>query len=113
MVDKLRRRLNSPFLLAKTSEIRESKEEKIDGITVPREEIWDAKVSRLYMYSKADEVVSWEDVRDHAKEAREVKGFESVREEVFEKAPHVGLPREDFGRYWGVVEGWWKEEGGV
>ncbi|GIZ46846.1 hypothetical protein CKM354_000995500 [Cercospora kikuchii] len=113
MVDKLRRRLNSPFFLlstrskpapTSTSSITEKNE---NGLTVPKEQIWDAKVPRLYMYSKSDEVVSWQDVRDHAREAREVRGFEDVREEVFEKAPHVGLPREDFERYWGVVEGWW------
>ena len=52
-------------------------------------------------------------MRDHAKEAREVKGFEGVKEEVFEKAPHVGLPREDFERYWGVVQGWWGKTGRV
>ncbi|PIA99821.1 hypothetical protein CB0940_02394 [Cercospora beticola] len=121
MVDKLRRRLNSPFLTNNTksestnpSDAVSMKNEEIErnenGLTVPKEEIWDASIPRLYMYSKSDEVVSWQDVRDHAKEARDVKGFENVREEVFEKAPHVGLPREDFERYWGVVEGWWKGE---
>ncbi|EME85490.1 uncharacterized protein MYCFIDRAFT_161165 [Pseudocercospora fijiensis CIRAD86] len=62
-------------------------------------------VPRLYMYSKADPIVSAIDCHDHAVEARKI-GFKEVHEEVFEKAPHCGLPREDPERYWGIISDW-------
>ncbi|KAM3422670.1 hypothetical protein BST61_g157 [Cercospora zeina] len=112
MVDRLRRRLNSPLSSSShtTNKPMEVKEQHQQQQQQQKEErIWPTQTPRLYMYSRSDAVVSWEDVRDHAEEAREKLGFENVREEIFESAPHVGLPREDFGRYWGVVEGWWSQ----
>lgn len=106
MVDRIRRRLNavSSFnqQVSVPDVVRNSPAYR-DG------QLWDRTVPRLYLYSKSDEVVGWQDVRDHAEEARKA-GYEAVREEVFETAPHVGLPREDFGRYWGIVEGWVRGE---
>ncbi|KAF2206513.1 hypothetical protein CERZMDRAFT_103328 [Cercospora zeae-maydis SCOH1-5] len=108
MVERLRRRLNSPLPPPPPHPNKNNKaltRSKAQGRQ--KEQIWNLSTPRLYMYSRSDEVVSWKDVRDHAQEAREMAGFAVVREEVFENAPHVELPREDFGRYWGVVEGWW------
>lgn len=98
MVDRIRRRLNA------TSKASTSAQSQKDG------QLWNPAVPRLYLYSKGDEVVGWQDVRDHAEEARREATFECVWEEVFETAPHVSLPREDFARYWGVVERWMSGE---
>lgn len=98
MVDRIRRRLNA------TSKAFTSTQSQKDG------QLWNSTVPRLYLYSKGDEVVGWQDVRDHAEEARREATFECIREEVFETAPHVSLPREDFERYWGIVERWMSGE---
>lgn len=63
--------------------------------------VFSTKARRLYMYSKKDELVLWEHVERHAEEAR-AAGY-SVREEVFDTAPHCALINEDSGRYWGAV----------
>lgn len=57
---------------------------------------------RLYLYSKADTMVRFEDVHQHAEDARE-NGYESIREEVFESAAHCALLNEDSKRYWKIV----------
>lgn len=90
MVNRIRRRLNA------------CDDDEVGGVDG---QLWDPSVPRLYLYSKGDEVVQWEAVRDHAADARKV-GFNDVVEEVFETASHVSLPREDFDRYWGTVEAW-------
>lgn len=64
--------------------------------------VFSASTPRLYLYSKADVMVRTKDVHAHAQDARE-KGFSSVREEVFESAPHCALLTEDSARYWELV----------
>jgi hypothetical protein len=64
--------------------------------------LFSKNVPRLYLYSKKDELVSWEVVQEHARDARR-KGYEVVGE-VFEEAPHCLLLREDGKRYWGAVD---------
>ncbi|KAF2481921.1 hypothetical protein BDY17DRAFT_311544 [Neohortaea acidophila] len=61
-------------------------------------------VRRLYLYSKADEMVRWEDVSGHVEEARE-RGYERVQEVVFEGAAHCALMLKGGERYWGAVGG--------
>lgn len=64
----------------------------------------DSHVPRLYLYSKADELVGWQDVADHAEAARK-SGVKDVHEVVFEKSSHVNHVKEDEERYWkGVVD---------
>lgn len=59
---------------------------------------------RLYLYSEGDALVRWQDVHEHAEDARK-KGFSVVREEKFFKAPHCALLNEDSSRYWNAVKG--------
>lgn len=63
--------------------------------------LFPSSIPRLYLYSKADELIPWRRVHAHADVARE-DGY-AVREEVFEKAPHCNLLKEDAQRYWEAV----------
>lgn len=69
----------------------------------------DADVERkgrvCYLYSKADEMVEWTDVREHAEEARK-KGWE-VHEEVFEGSVHCAHFSADSARYVNAVKTMW------
>jgi hypothetical protein len=73
-------------------------------------EIFDNGVPRVYLYSKADQMVDWTEVEDHADQAvGKGWGVERVR---FEKSSHVGHILEDGERYWGaVMRGWEKGRG--
>jgi hypothetical protein len=65
---------------------------------------------RVYLYSKADQMVDWVEVEDHAAHAAS-KGW-SVERVRFEKSPHVGHILEDGERYWGaVMKAWEKGQG--
>ncbi|KAK3955583.1 hypothetical protein QBC32DRAFT_252706 [Pseudoneurospora amorphoporcata] len=90
------------------------------------ERVWGGETGRLYLYSKADEAVSWRDVERHVEQAKrlvkeravkkgiigrgevqaEVEGL--VRAERFEKATHCGLVMEDEERYWAAVRESWE-----
>lgn len=59
------------------------------------------EVRRSYIYSKEDALIPWEDVEEHAAEAK-AKGA-NVRLELF-KGVHVGHLRTDPERYWKVVK---------
>ncbi|PVI04593.1 hypothetical protein DM02DRAFT_611420 [Periconia macrospinosa] len=63
-------------------------------------------VPRLYLYSKNDDMVGWEEVEEHAEEARGA-GWE-VTTVRFEKSGHVAHVREDEARYWNEVLGAWE-----
>ncbi|KAK3492225.1 uncharacterized protein B0T23DRAFT_420078 [Neurospora hispaniola] len=78
---------------------------------------------RLYLYSKADEVVGWRDVERHVRQARKLvvkkkskKGGGDderqglVRAERFEKASHCALVMEDEERYWRAVRESWERQ---
>jgi hypothetical protein len=73
-------------------------------------ELFDKKVPRLYLYSKADEMVGYDEVDEHAEEA-EAKGY-IVRKVLFEKSAHTGHIREDPERYWGAIIELWKSAAG-
>ncbi|KAK3715573.1 hypothetical protein LTR37_007061 [Vermiconidia calcicola] len=78
-----------------------------DPITRIRRDFNDTRVfsrytPRLYLYSKKDILVKFQDVHDHAEDAR-AKGYATVHEEVFLKAPHCALVNEDEARYWNAV----------
>ncbi|OTA66147.1 DUF829-domain-containing protein [Hypoxylon sp. EC38] len=61
---------------------------------------------RLYMYSKADDLIWWEDVEEQAAIAKS-KGYTTVLE-LFEDSPHVGHMRMHPEKYWGAIERCWK-----
>jgi hypothetical protein len=76
-VNRLRRRLNDP-------------------------QRFDVNAPRLYLYSKADELVEHWAVAEHAEDARK-KGYR-VREEVSVNAAHCGIVRDEPERYWKAVQ---------
>ncbi|KAI0314777.1 hypothetical protein OF83DRAFT_1133543 [Amylostereum chailletii] len=61
--------------------------------------------ARLYVYSQADELVSWEAVQAHAAEAKG-RGFR-VQTEIFKDSHHVAHMRADHDRYWGTIRRVW------
>lgn len=62
---------------------------------------------RLYLYSKADDMVSWKDVEEHATTAVS-KGL-NVSVECFEDTPHVAHARKYPDRYWAAVKKLWAD----
>ncbi|KAG6057347.1 hypothetical protein E4U17_001424 [Claviceps sp. LM77 group G4] len=62
---------------------------------------------RLYLYSKEDDLILWEDIEEHAAETRQL-GW-GVDAEVFEGSGHVGHMRMHPGQYWGAVARSWEE----
>jgi hypothetical protein len=62
----------------------------------------EGKLSRCYVYSDADDLVSWKDTESHASEA-ERKGW-VVRRELYRGSAHVGHMRAEPERYWGIVK---------
>lgn len=75
-----------------------------------RKELIDPKIfaketKRLYLYSKADEMVDYKAVTRHSEEA-EAAGY-VVEAELFEKGPHCGHVMEDEERYWAAVKRVW------
>ncbi|KAK4505174.1 hypothetical protein PRZ48_003137 [Zasmidium cellare] len=64
--------------------------------------LFDTNAPRLYLFSKKDALIPYEDVREHAEEAR-AQGWKDVKEELFEKAPHCALILDDPERYWGAI----------
>lgn len=82
MMDVMRRQLNAPVL-------------------------FDQRAPRVYLYSKADEMVGHDEVEEHADKA-EAQGWKVTRIR-FERSPHAGHIREDEARYWGAVQKAWEE----
>ncbi|KAL5002571.1 hypothetical protein BDV10DRAFT_104284 [Aspergillus recurvatus] len=66
-----------------------------------------ARVPRLYLFSKADETIHWEEVQAHLDEAR-VQGY-NVLSVVFYESPHCALIVEDEKRYWGAIHRFWEQ----
>ncbi|MCJ1420213.1 hypothetical protein MMC32_006570 [Xylographa parallela] len=62
---------------------------------------------REYIYSKADRLVFWKDVEDHADEA-EAKGYQ-VKKERFEDTGHVAHMRLEYERYWSEIAALWNK----
>ncbi|KAF1968453.1 hypothetical protein BU23DRAFT_262408 [Bimuria novae-zelandiae CBS 107.79] len=69
--------------------------------------LFDKRAPRVYLYSKADEMVGDDEVESHA-ELSEAQGWKVTRVR-FEKSPHAGHVRENEGRYWDAVQAAWKE----
>jgi len=65
----------------------------------------DERTPRLYVYSKVDQLIPWQDVEGHI-HAVEAAGMD-VRSEVFEKSAHVQHAIEDPKRYWSAIAGLW------
>ncbi|KAL2828397.1 hypothetical protein BDW59DRAFT_48959 [Aspergillus cavernicola] len=83
-----------------TSSIGEMQKQLNDTLIVS------ARVPRLYLFSKADTTICWEEVQAHLDDAR-VRGY-NVASVVFHKSPHCALIVEDEKRYWGSVQQFWK-----
>jgi Eukaryotic protein of unknown function (DUF829) len=61
--------------------------------------LWDTMVPRVYLFSKADKLIHWQSVLEHARDA-ESRGT-PVFVELFEKS------KEDAERYWSAVQKVW------
>ncbi|KAK2462962.1 hypothetical protein APHAL10511_005014 [Amanita phalloides] len=61
---------------------------------------------RLYIYSTADNLVPWQDVKSHAEDAE--KWCAEVRQVRFEKSDHVAHMRHNPERYWRAIQDAWK-----
>jgi hypothetical protein len=67
-------------------------------------EMFGTQVPRLYVFSKADELVPWRDVESHAEDAGR-KGYGEVRRVLFEDSAHCAHAMAHREEYWGAVEG--------
>ncbi|KAI0023832.1 DUF829-domain-containing protein [Xylariomycetidae sp. FL0641] len=65
------------------------------------------RAPRIYMYSKADDLIGWEDVEANAAVAKS-KGYKIILER-FEDSPHVGHMRLHPEQYWGAIARAWEE----
>jgi Eukaryotic protein of unknown function (DUF829) len=61
---------------------------------------------RLYIYSKADELIGWENVERHAVEAEDRGWYVHLKD--FQDSPHCQHMRVHPEQYWSVVEKSWK-----
>ncbi|KAL5342357.1 hypothetical protein BJX70DRAFT_318160 [Aspergillus crustosus] len=84
-----------------TSSIGEMQKQFNDSLVVS------AIVPRLYLFSKADTTIHWEEVQTHFDDAR-VRGY-NVASVIFQKSPHCALIVEDEKRYWGSVQQFWEK----
>jgi hypothetical protein len=64
------------------------------------------RARKLYMYSKEDDLIGWEDIEDHASKAREAGWKTDV--EVFQGTGHVGHMRKHPEQYWGCISQSWE-----
>ncbi|KAF2852673.1 hypothetical protein T440DRAFT_392016 [Plenodomus tracheiphilus IPT5] len=71
------------------------------------EKTFDKRVPRVYLYSRADLMVGFEEADEHADIAKG-KGWD-VTKVQFEKSAHCGHVREDEGKYWGAIMEAWKK----
>ena len=69
-------------------------------------EAWQTKSARkLYMYSKEDDLIRWQDIEEHVAETREMGWQADV--EVFEGSGHVGHMRMHGEQYWAAINASW------
>ena len=82
----------------------------------PFETLWDGlldykpvqETKRVYIYSDVDDMVSYKDIEEHIREAKD-KGF-NVQVEKYHGSGHCAHVRVGGGeRYWAIVTGLWKE----
>ncbi|KAH0833499.1 hypothetical protein J3R83DRAFT_12624 [Lanmaoa asiatica] len=65
-----------------------------------------SQTPRLYIFSKKDELIPWQEVQKHA-EAAKTSGL-NVRCEVYEESAHVAHMRLDPKRYWASILDLWQ-----
>ncbi|EGN99311.1 hypothetical protein SERLA73DRAFT_182241 [Serpula lacrymans var. lacrymans S7.3] len=66
-----------------------------------------SRTPRLYLYSRKDELVPWQQVQNHSEVSRS-KGL-NVRTELFENSAHVAHMRAEPDRYWSSVMKIWND----
>ena len=71
-------------------------------------ELFPTHAVRLYIYSTADEIIQWQDVEAHAKEA-EAKGYK-VQKVKYLESGHAAHLLHDENRYWIAVTRLWDSE---
>ncbi|CAO2651607.1 Nn.00g041770.m01.CDS01 [Neocucurbitaria sp. VM-36] len=71
------------------------------------DKVFKTSVPRVYLYSRADTMVGFEEADEHADIAR-TKGWD-VTKVQFEKSAHCGHVREDEAKYWAAVMEAWKK----
>jgi hypothetical protein len=71
------------------------------------ENVFDSTVPRVYLYSRADSMVGFEEADEHADIAKS-KGWD-VTKVQFEKSSHCGHVREDEAKYWAAIMEAWKK----
>ncbi|KAK4183775.1 hypothetical protein QBC35DRAFT_507305 [Podospora australis] len=67
----------------------------------------DANAKKLYLYSKEDDIIYYQDIERHAADAR-TKGWD-VTLEKFEGTPHVGHMKAHPQQYWDAISKAWAE----
>jgi hypothetical protein len=70
------------------------------------EKVFDNTVPRVYLYSRADQMVGFEEADEHA-DIAESKGWDVTRVQ-FEDSSHCGHVREDEVKYWAAITEAWK-----
>lgn len=68
--------------------------------------------SRLYLYSREDEIIGFEDLEENVAGVR-MLGYRAIETELFEGSPHVGHMRMHPEQYWNRIAGRWKAAVGV
>lgn len=72
------------------------------------ETLWDlSAMPRTYVYSQADDLISWTDVQDHAVDAAEKVGMTS-RLVRFQESGHCCHAKESEALYWAAVKQTWE-----
>jgi hypothetical protein len=66
------------------------------------QELFSHDVPRLYVYSKADQLVPFQDVKSHADDARR-KGYVKTGEVMFEASAHCAHALSHKDEYWGAI----------
>lgn len=70
-------------------------------------EAWETKLARkLYMYSKEDDLIRWQDIEVHVAETRRLGWQADV--EVFAGTGHVGHMRQHGEQYWAAIRASWE-----
>ena len=70
-------------------------------------EVFDTRVPRVYLYSRTDEMVGFEEADEHA-DVSIAKGWD-VTKVQFENSAHCGHVREDEAKYWAAIMEAWRK----
>ncbi|TVY44713.1 hypothetical protein LOCC1_G003082 [Lachnellula occidentalis] len=90
---------------------RRVRPENVDLVEAARGALYDKilldlDTTRLYIYSVADDMVAWQDVEEHAKDAEKL-GY-TVYMEKYQDSGHAAHMMVDRERYWGAVDRLWQ-----